>query len=276
MTNRNFKLTGYDILELIGTGAHSSLWKVRNQHTGETRTLKRVVKLGKDDEKFFNQTINEFEAGKKIAHPSVRKVFEIRKVRKLLATKELHLLMEFCPGKSIKQAPPKTIREAADLFSKTAIAMLHINQAGFIHADMKPDNIIQAPNGNIKIIDLGQCCKSGTIKDRVQGTPDFIAPEQVHKQPLTPRTDVYNFGATMYWCLTGKPGPMVIPPTGSLHSFVKQVDPPSKHNPDVPVVLDRLILSCMEQSQRQRPESMKEIASRLRIILAKLHADRPQ
>ena len=62
-----------------------------------------------------------------------------------------------------------------------------------------------------KIIDLGQSCPIGTTKSRIQGTPDYIAPEQVKRRTLGPRTDVFNLGATMYWALTGKNVPTLIP-----------------------------------------------------------------
>ena len=272
ITDKNFNPPGYDIIEMLGTGAHSSLWKVQSQKTGQICTLKRVVKINKDDARFFDQTINEYNVSRKIDHDSVRKVFSLNKIRKMFSVKELHLIMEFCSGQSLKQQPPRDIKQAVEIFLKSATALLKINQAGLVHADMKPDNIIVDQAGNVKIIDFGQCCELGTIKSRVQGTPDFIAPEQVHKQPLTAKTDVYNFGVTMYWCLTGKPGPMVLPPQGGLVSAPKSVQPPSKINPSVPVILDRVIMQSMELAAQNRPDSMKEIVSRLRIILEKLQA----
>ena len=272
ITDKNFNPAGFDIIEMLGTGAHSSLWKVQSQKTGQICTLKRVVKINKDDAKFFDQTTNEYEVSQKIDHPSVRKVYKLNKVRKMFTVKELHLIMEFCTGKSLKEHIPNDLKQAVEIFLKSATAILKINQAGLVHADMKPDNIIVDQAGNVKIIDFGQCCEMGTIKNRVQGTPDFIAPEQVHKQPLTAKTDVYNFGATMYWCLTGKPGPMVLPPQGGLASAPKSVAPPSKINPNIPVMLDRVVMQSMELAAQNRPDSMKEIVARLRIILEKLQA----
>ena len=67
-----------------------------------------------------------------------------------------------------------------------------------------------------KVIDLGQSCPIGTVKPRIQGTPDYIAPEQVHRRPITPLTDVYNFGATMYWVLTRQHVPTALAKGDSL------------------------------------------------------------
>ena len=60
------------------------------------------------------------------------------------------------------------------------------------------------PTGEVKVIDFGQSCRIGTVKERIQGTPDYIAPEQVARRPITSQTDVFNLGATLYWALTGQ------------------------------------------------------------------------
>lgn len=89
--------------------------------------------------------------------------------------------------------------------------MAELHAVGYVHADMKPNNIVMTVTGDIRIIDLGQACKIGTIKERIQGTPDYIAPEQVHRREITPKTDIYNLGATMYWVLTQHHIPTAIP-----------------------------------------------------------------
>ena len=150
--------------------------------------------------------------------------------------------------------------------------MQAMNEAGFVHADMKPNNIIVDDNGNAKIIDLGQCCPIGTIKKRIQGTPDYIAPEQVRRFPLDARTDVYNFGASLYWTLTGKPIPTILAKPGSMTvpGQNAMATPPEKLNADVPPLLSRLILDCIRLQPVERPASMREVSMRLGLILQKL------
>src|SRR5438309_1276541 len=74
----------------------------------------------------------------------------------------------------------------------------------YVVSDLKTNNILVGPDGKVKVIDFGQACKTGTCKERIQGTPDYIAPEQVKREAVTFRTDVFNFGATMYWTVTGQ------------------------------------------------------------------------
>ena len=116
------------------------------------------------------------------------------------------------------------------IFRMVANGLGAMHLQGYIHCDIKPNNILINPNGSIKIIDLGQSCRNGTTKTRIQGTPDYIAPEQVRRQPLDQRTDVFNLGATMYWALTGKNVPTLIPKKSEAVGFSlpKPVSSPSE------------------------------------------------
>ena len=112
----------------------------------------------------------------------------------------------------------------------------------------------------------------GHTKSRIQGTPDYIAPEQVRLAPLDQRTDVFNLGATMYWVLTGKAFSTVLPtaPAG-----LKKIEldarrgnePPHETNELVPVPLSRLIMECCASDREQRPRDMSKVISRLETIV---------
>jgi len=124
------------------------------------------------------------------------------------------------------------------------------------------------------VIDFGQSCPIGTVKARIQGTPDFIAPEQVHRRPLDGRTDVFNFGASLYWALAGRPIPTVLPKEGSLTLNTGQRIPPvEQFNPDVPKSLSKLITDCIELNPAQRPASMNEVVSRLTLTCKQMGRD---
>ncbi len=99
---------------------------------------------------------------------------------------------------------PAKMTHLLDCFIQTAHALQSLHAGGFIHCDLKPANILRSITGETKVIDLGQACVIGARKPRIQGTPDFIAPEQVKCEPLSPRTDVFNFGATLYWSLAAR------------------------------------------------------------------------
>jgi len=264
---RTFNPSGYQVLRHLGSGARSTIWEVRSRQSSEHFALKRVVKHGPDDQRFIEQALNEHHVATEIDHPVVRKIHKVRKVRSLFRLRELHLLMELCRGQSLQDRRPQTINQVVKIFSQVGQAVAHMNAKGWVHADLKPNNILVADDGTVKIIDLGQSCKLGKIKDRIQGTPDYIAPEQVKRQPLDGRTDVFNFGAALYWVLTGKPISTVLPKHGQV--TLKEdlrTPPPEETNPRIPPALSKLTMDCIEPLPARRPQGMGAVVSRLELV----------
>lgn len=261
-------LPGYQVVQFVGTGARSTIWQLRENCTGKLFALKRTVKRERNDYRYLEQAIQEYQIGSQLDHPNLRKVFWMRRTRSLtFAVREVHMLMEYCEGRTIQECPPDTLPKAVGIFLQAAAALAYMNREGFVHADTKPNNIIVAPSGEVKLIDFGQSCPIGTAKERIQGTPDFIAPEQVHRRPLDGRTDVYNFGATLYWTLTGRPVPTVLPEENAvLPANQSTLVPPSQLNADIPPSLTKLILDCVEAQNTRRPAGMGEVVSRLEMI----------
>jgi serine/threonine-protein kinase len=134
---------------------------------------------------------------------------------------------------------------------------------------MKPNNILISEAGSIKIIDLGQSCKIGTVKPRIQGTPDYIAPEQVRRKALSPRTDIFNLGATMYWALTGKHVPTLIPKKNSLGLPIPQPPRLAPHElrKQLPIEVSKLVMDCIEDEPLKRPRDMMTVISRLDLLV---------
>ena len=146
-----------------------------------------------------------------------------------------------------------------------------MNSQGYVHADIKPNNVIVSRKGTVKVIDLGQSCRIGTVKPRIQGTPDFIAPEQVRRLPLDARTDVYNFGAAVYWALLGRPIPTELPRDGEMMLAPNlSAQEPSKLRPEIPPALSQLVIDCVQVNPDQRPASMQHVIARLALIQHRL------
>ena len=266
-STETLEIPGYQVIQFLGSGARSTIWQVRDIETDDVFALKRVVKRTPEDTRFLDQAINEYEVGSQFNHPAVRRIFRLRRIKRWLALREVRVMMELCPGKTVQENRPRDVGETVRVFLETASGLAHMNAKGFVHADTKPNNIIVSPEGNVKVIDFGQSCPLGTIKPRIQGTPDFIAPEQVHRRPVDGRTDVFNFGASLYWTLTGRPIPTVLPKEGSLTlNATQRVTPIEQYNPEVPKPLAKLVSDCVEQHPAQRPASMNEVVSRLSLI----------
>ncbi len=270
------QLPGYEIVKRIGRGAGAVIYEARQAGTRRRVAVKHVVRRGPQDQRFIEQAEIEYEVGHQLDHPSLRKCYDIVRVRRWLKTHELFLIMELVEGERLdnryQDRRPQDIEPVVRLFIQVAEGLQALHKHGFIHADIKPNNILLTPAGGVKIIDFGQSCPVGHTKTRIQGTPDYIAPEQVALAPLDHRTDVYNFGATMYWVLTGKAFSTILPaaPAGSRKHEIEARrgnDPPHEVNPDVPLPFSRLIMECCASERARRPADMGKVISRLETIL---------
>lgn len=271
------EVEGLRVLAELGRGAASIIYLVQDPKTKQIWALKHVQKIEPKDDRFLDQAISEYEIARTLDHPAIRRIEKCVKKGSLLRTNELYLIMELVDGVALDKAPPQTFEQAVAVFEQVALALHHMHEKGWVHADMKPNNIVVCADGMAKIIDLGQSCKIDTVKERIQGTPDYIAPEQVHRRPITPKTDIYNLGATMYWLLTRTKVPTALASGDSLISklddeLIEKPKPASELNKRIHPKLSELIMQCVEIDPDARPASMKVVADRLNLILGILRA----
>ncbi len=265
------QLDKYTILEKLGKGAKSTIWKALDPSNGQIYTIKRVVRESDKDDRFFEQTETEYRISSKFTHPYLRKSFELIKIRKWLKIQELILVMEYVEGCTLKQANLSDIEEIINVFVKVAQGLDELHNLGYLHTDIKPKNILLIPHNGIKIIDFGQSCPIGYRKKRIQGTPDFMAPEQVERGILDQRTDVFNFGASLYWVLTGQNFPTTMPKhhhssdSINIPQRIEDIPRPDQLNEDVPMALSKLVMDCCNYNINERPENMREVIARLEV-----------
>ena len=267
---------GFTILGRLGNGARSTIYRAKDDEDGSIVALKRVVLERPEDVRVFEQTESEFKIAKKISHPYIRKCFKIKKIKVLFRVKELLLSMELFDGQTLEECPGLSLGDVLLIFRMVATGLHAIHQNGFVHCDMKPNNILLNKSGSIKIIDLGQSCRIGTTKARIQGTPDYIAPEQVKREPLGPRTDIFNLGATMYWALTGKNVPTLIPAkkngVGLLEK--RECQPPHELKPLIPHHVSQLVMNCVQENPSDRPTDMTDVISNLDGMIQEIFGER--
>ncbi|HSH95015.1 MAG TPA: serine/threonine-protein kinase [Roseimicrobium sp.] len=263
------KLLHYEVIESLGEGARSKIYAVRDPNTRQIFALKHVVREDAKDIRFIEQMETEFELCRQFTHANLRRAFDLKIVKTmLLKVSEAFMVMEYVEGKALDVKLPPTMMGIVDTFIQVAQGMRAMHQMGYAHCDMKPNNILLSPSGLAKVIDYGQSCKIGTIKERIQGTPDFIAPEQVARRPVTVQTDVFNLGATLYWCLTGRHIPTLytVNKKGE-NSFLLDatIDTPIDLNPRVPLAVSNLVMECIATKPAKRPTDMDQVLSRLEL-----------
>jgi serine/threonine protein kinase len=170
--------------------------------------------------------------------------------------------MEYVEGKTLDEIEAPQLGQLVLIFCQVASAMAHMHRREVYHGDLKPGNIMLANNGQVKLIDFGTAWVRGQDKNRVQGTPNYIAPETATEKTVDKRTDIYNLGATMYRMLTGRFAQQGIPKPGDDRKLV----PPSKISPRIPGPLNELILSCLSLDPSKRPPGMFELHQQLSAV----------
>lgn len=264
------RLFGYEVLQCIGQGAGSSIYSACHPITRQLYALKHVVRNSERDERFIEQLEAEFEVGSKVASPCLRRSIDLKINRTLLRRPiEAALILELFDGISLDVQRPSALGDLLDTFLKVSQGLHALHQGGYIHCDLKPNNILRNPHSAaVKVIDLGQAARNGTLKRRIQGTPDYMAPEQARCLPMTVRTDVFNFGATMYFCLTGQHLPTLFKIRKGENSFLADFKIQSPHdlNALIPEPLSNLVMECVRTNPSKRPAGAAELIHRLEII----------
>ncbi|HLN28782.1 MAG TPA: serine/threonine-protein kinase [Gemmataceae bacterium] len=252
----------FQVIGTLGTGAHSTILHVRRKADFKPYALK-VVPIGSpEDMKFLAQAQHEFEIAQKLDHPNLIKIYALETVRDwCFRTRKVHLLIEYVNGRTLDTFPRIPMQKLIRIFVQVAEGMVHMHRRGVCHADLKPNNILLGRAGEVKVIDFGLARMKGEQKGRVQGTPEYMAPEQAKKGIVNERTDIYNFGVTMYRLVT-----LRLPPTSiadklqvDAKTWQRFVKPVQECNSEAPAKLCELIHSCLWQDAHRRPERMGEI-----------------
>ncbi len=268
----------FTIVRRLGTGARTVIYLATDHNTSRSIALKRAVYERPEDLRIFEQMQTEYKVARHIDHPYIRKCHRLVKKRNMLRTRELLLSMELFDGQPLEDSPSLSLVDVLLVFRMVASGLNAMHQKGFIHCDIKPNNILIGANGAIKIIDLGQSCKIGTVKPRIQGTPDYIAPEQVRRQRLDQRTDVFNLGATMYWAFTGKNVSTLIPKKTNRVSVIVAKDFPAPHefHKRIPLGVSKLVTDCVKDEPIGRPANMMDVISRMDLLIHSIFGDKLQ
>ena len=194
------KIGSFKILGTLGTGAHSIIFHIRRDLDQKAYALKVVsIDDPEEDNKFKEQVEHEWDVLQKLDHANIIKGLALEYSKNwLFRVTKLHLLLEYGLGKTLDNVKGLNIPRTVEIFQKVASAMVHMHRREIFHGDLKPNNILLAPGGVLKVIDFGLAHIKGQAKGRIQGTPEYIAPETVKQKIVNERTDIFNFGATMY------------------------------------------------------------------------------
>jgi serine/threonine protein kinase len=262
-----FTIGRFQIIGKLGTGAHSTILQIRRSADSKQYALKVVPLTGPEDEKFKEQAEHEFLVAQKLDHPNLIKIYALESPRDwLLRVQKVHLLIEYVNGKTLDTCQRIPLPKLTQLFVRVASGLVHMHRRGVFHADLKPNNIMLSRTADVKIIDYGLAWIKGEKKGRVQGTPEYMAPETAKHGFVNERTDIYNFGATMYRLVTWRLPPCVVVEGGVVIDgkvWQSQFKPVHEYNPEAPPELCEIIHQCLAYNPQNRPERMSEVQGAL-------------
>ncbi|HEY7329425.1 MAG TPA: serine/threonine-protein kinase [Gemmataceae bacterium] len=262
----DFRIGRFQILGTLGQGAHSTLLHVRRSADGRNYALKVVPINEAEDMKFLEQSRHEFRVSQMLDHKNLIKIYGLEEVKDwLFRIRKVHTLIEYVNGKTLDTCPPLKLPMLVQVFNCVADGIVHMHRRKVYHADLKPNNIMVSRSGDVKVIDYGLATIQGEGKGRLQGTPEYMAPEQGKHKMVSERTDIYNLGATMYRMVTLRLPPPTLQQEGGLpidaKTWERALKPVQELNPKAPAALCDLIHHCLAFDANRRPERMSEVQS---------------
>jgi serine/threonine protein kinase len=265
----------FQVLGELGKGAHSTIYHIRRHSDDRQFALKVVPIEDAEDQKFREQAEHEHRVANLLDHPNLIKVHALEYQRDwFFRVKKVHLLIEYVNGKTLDNMQGLTMPRLVQIFERIDEGLMHMHRRNVYHADLKPNNIMLSKAGKVKILDFGLAWIKGEGKDRVQGTPEYMAPEQSKNSQVNERTDIYNFGATMYRLTTWKLPPSTVPTKGGpaldAKTFANMLKPVKELAPKAPTKLCDLIERSLAFHPNKRPERVSDIVTELKELVEKL------
>jgi serine/threonine protein kinase len=266
----------YRLLRHIATGQASQVWEVVENSSGRHFAMKLLLpeKIANPADREF--LLHEAEVGLKLAHPNIIKIVHLDR-----NPKNPYFVMEFFPSGSVKarmlRKETEFLREKTqDILKQAATAFAFMNAKGWVHRDIKPDNLLVNSAGEVKVIDFAiakRIEKPGFFswlfrkKGKVQGTRSYMSPEQIRGLPLDGRADIYSFGCTAYELVTGRT-PFRADSSQALlqkHIIEKPISP-AQVNPDVTREFADLVLRMLAKKKEERPRDFHEVLMTMRNL----------
>jgi serine/threonine-protein kinase len=255
------------VLRVLGAGAGSTILLVKDTKVGALYALKVIKRQTEEDDIYVNQAVHEYEVAQLLYHPHLLKIYDCRVKKKWFRVDSVELLMEYVDGRNLDEILSRGIGQLVLIFVQVAAALEHMARRGVAHGDVKPGNIMLSRSGQVKVIDFGTAWFKGQPKDRVQGTPQYMAPEQAQERVVDTKTDIYNFGATMYRMFTGEYANPEVPGinTALIGRLTKRKAPIALRS-DLPGTVNETILACLEDNPDHRPAGFFEIHGQLAAV----------
>ena len=254
----------YEVERPLGHGAMAVVDLARDVELDRRVALKRLAENLSRDEELRARFLREGRLAARLAHPNVVRIFDVGQ-----DDERPFIAMEYVDGETLAELVGRTgplpAREVVELGVQICRALAAAHEAGLVHRDVKPQNLLLGKNRLLKLGDFGIAFGLGgtrlTMAGTVLGTAAYLAPEQARGEEVTAAADIYGIGAVLYELLTGRP-----PRTPA--SFVDLTDPTTIAPPvGAPPALARIVMRCLAADPAARPASAAALAHELAATL---------
>ena len=259
----------YEILEKIGTGGMSDVYKAKCHKLNRFVAVKVLKQEFSENANFVSKFTTEAQAAAGMMHPNIVNVYDVGEESGIH-----YIVMELVEGITLKKYIEKkarlSVKEAVSIAIQVSMGIEAAHNNHIIHRDIKPQNIMISKDGKVKVTDFGiaKAVTSNTITSNVMGSVHYTSPEQARGGYSDEKSDIYSLGITMFEMLTGR-----VPFNGettvaiAIKHIQEPMPSPREYISEIPISVEQIVLKCTQKSPNRRYQSMGELIEDLKKSL---------
>lgn len=265
----------YEILEKIGTGGMSDVYKAKDRKLNRFVAVKVLKQEFSENANFVSKFRIEAQAAAGLMHPNIVNVYDVGEESGIY-----FIVMELVDGITLKKYIEKkarlSVKEAISIAIQVSMGIEAAHNNHIIHRDIKPQNIIISKEGKVKVTDFGiaKAATSNTITSNVMGSVHYTSPEQARGGYSDEKSDIYSLGITLFEMLTGR-----VPYNGettvaiAIKHIQEEFPSPRDYVPEIPMSVEQIVFKCCQKSPDRRYQSMTELIDDLKQSLLNPDSD---
>jgi serine/threonine-protein kinase len=266
----------FAIRSRLGAGGMGEVYRAEDTRLKRPVALKRIAPQLRADESYRRYFVKEAERASALIDPHIASVYDV-----LEENGETFLVMEYVEGQTLRQRleKPLDLKEFLPLVVQCAEALVAAHEKGIVHRDIKPENLMVTPKGQLKILDFGvakrvprtdettAAASTASTAAPFAGTPAYMAPEALLEKKIDGRADIFSLGVILYEVLAGRHPFRADTFTATSDRILHAVPTLlSKHNPEVPAELERIVAKMLAKDPAERYATARDLLVDLRAV----------